>query len=344
MRVLTASSVISSSGKGGLEVVTLLAEVLLKQQAPSSLLALQPLRLAVLKAMARDSAVLPALYRCDSAQGRYCFQALVTSAAGDPSEECRRAARATLEAADVTADMMVPILNAATVAVMQQRQNPDSMEVVNPTPSKKRAKAVTHSKQPASSATALADSHALQFHSLEEYLASAIMVLELLQWKSRVSEPEAVLKAVQELIVQLWPLVGSISVPTEGEREEVGEEEEREVAIKQQLPSSSSIRTPYPSSLAGYTVQLALSGMEALLREHTADSAAAAAASSRASLLSSVHPALAVKAAQDAPDSALRNAALSLVSLLAGLMPQAVLEHVLQVTHPEGQYLRVRTS
>ena len=137
----------------------------------------------------------------------------------------------------------------------------------------------------------------------------------------------------------LIPGIGSIAVAHEGEGE-ADEDEDGATRL------SSTAAGEGRSSLAGYAVQLVLSGIDARLKDLSApsppsDSAAPSPVSSGnhrqlQDLLRSLRPGLVVRAAQEAPDSAVRNAALSLVSVLATLMPEAVLGHVLQVRGVPG--------
>ena len=129
--------------------------------------------------------------------------------------------------------------------------------------------------------------------------------------------PSQIIAASQDLMEALMPMVGSIAViHREDEDQDDGESQGGAVTGR--------------SSLAGYAVQLVLSGIEARLKELSSPLSEGA-ASQKLLLLRAVRPGLVVQVAQEAPDSAVRNAALSLVSELAGLMPEAVLGHVLQV-------------
>ena len=156
-------------------------------------------------------------------------------------------------------------------------------------------------------------------------LGLAVMVLELLQWKGAVSGLDRVVVAAQDLLQALMPQVGSIAVP---HREADGPDGENEEGAGREPADADAAGR---SSLAGYAAQLVLSGIEARLKEGGHVAGAAAAGGLPPALLRALRPELAVRAAQEAPDSAVRNAALSLVSVLAGLMPEAVLGYVLQV-------------
>lgn len=116
------------------------------------------------------------------------------------------------------------------------------------------------------------------------------------------------------------PCAGTIAVPHRDDDDEDGTDTWKGVNVS-------------GSSLAGYAVQLVLSGIEAKLKEHaeTLATASKTPTGRKSRLLRVLRPELAVKAAQEAPDSAVRNAALSLVSILASEMPEAVLKHVLEV-------------
>jgi len=96
------------------------------------------------------------------------------------------------------------------------------------------------------------------------------------------------------------------------------------------------------SSLAGYAAQLVLALLEAAAKRELAAGAGAAAAGGAAAaagaaaagggaVVDLVQLPLVVRVAQGAPDAAVRNGALSLLAVLAGARPEAVLEHVLEV-------------
>ena len=136
-----------------------------------------------------------------------------------------------------------------------------------------------------------------------------------------------VIAAAQDLLEALMPRVGTIAVVN---REDDAEDDK----------DSDAAHTPSEgdrSSLAGYAVQLVLSCIEARLREHNGGGAEASSGAAgktpgrKSRLVRILRPELAVRAVQEAPDSAVRNAALSLVSVLAAVMPEAVLKHVLEV-------------
>ena len=134
-----------------------------------------------------------------------------------------------------------------------------------------------------------------------------------------------VIAAAQDLLEAWMPRVGTIAVVNREDDAEEGTD-----ATAAHAPEDRS-------SLAGYAVQLVLSCIEARLREHNGGGAEASSGAAgktpgrKSRLLRILRPELAVRAVQEAPDSAVRNAALSLVSVLAAVMPEAVLKHVLEV-------------
>eukprot|EP00955_Chlamydomonas_euryale_P012379 133190-Chlamydomonas_euryale.AAC.1 len=143
------------------------------------------------------------------------------------------------------------------------------------------------------------------------------MALELLQWKSGVGNPARVVGSVQQLLFALLPLVGSIAVAADE-----ADDGEGEGAGGSAAPEGGD-STP---ALCGYAAQLCLAAVEALVREALREGGG-----ERGAVVAAVAPALAVRCAQGAPDAAVRNAALSLLSLLGGVMPRDVLDHVLEV-------------
>ena len=77
------------------------------------------------------------------------------------------------------------------------------------------------------------------------------------------------------------------------------------------------------TSTLGYALQLVLSALQKLLDSSGADGTATAAATLEVEAV--------VTAAREAPDGAVRNAALGLLTVLARAQPQRTLQHILQV-------------
>ncbi|KAL4423978.1 hypothetical protein ABPG75_001279 [Micractinium tetrahymenae] len=177
-----------------------------------------------------------------------------------------------------------------------------------------------------------------------------VAVLELLQWKENVQQLLQLVPAVQAVLSQL--LAGLA-----GSREEQGEDGE-------QAPAAE------PAAVAGmaaaeaiYVVQLCLAVLASMARSarrgapptpaqapplptpagkaqgkgrKKAAAAAPASQQQQEENLQGFDLGLAVRAAQQAPDGAVRNAALELVAELAQGMPEAALGHVLEVVAVVG--------
>ncbi|MEW5318749.1 MAG: hypothetical protein WDW38_009944 [Sanguina aurantia] len=151
-------------------------------------------------------------------------------------------------------------------------------------------------------------------------LASAVPALELLQTRAtEVSGPVLLISSLQSLLRMLLPVLGSIATSASEDPTSAADADDSSSAAadpQQQLPERSS--------LAGYAAQLVLVVLSRLAHAHVGGGVADPA-------LQQFDLSLAVKAAQEAPDSAVRNAALSLVAALATLKPDDALGHVLQV-------------
>lgn len=323
---------------GGADAARALAALL-----PALHESLLPLRRAALATLATQPSLLPALCAAAPDAQLPAFRALVASAAGDACPDCKRASRQALEAADVTADVLVPLLEAAVPASAGPAD-----AAAAPEGRKKRAK---QQQQGAGEAGAAAGAAVVVVD--EEKLATAVMALELLQWKGVSSGPERVVVAAQALLQALLPHLGSIVVSHGSEATTTDDAGDTAVAAAAEPGSGES-----QSSLAGYAAQLVMSGTDALLKAERAAGAAAAAgaekpaakgsgrgkaaakassAAAGAPIASVLRLDLVVSVAQQAPDSAVRNAALSLVATAAAIMPDAVLGHVLQVRCGTGR-------
>ena len=82
---------------------------------------------------------------------------------------------------------------------------------------------------------------------------------------------------------------------------------------------------PHRTSTLGYALQLVLSALQKLLEAANADGTVAAAPTLEVEAV--------VEAAREAPDGAVRNAALGLLTVLARAQPQRTLQHILEVRH-----------
>lgn len=152
-------------------------------------------------------------------------------------------------------------------------------------------------------------------------LPLAVLVLEMLQWKESVLSAPALVPACQALLLQLLPVLDSIAtLHNEGADDTADDAEDAQATLNQSLTAASVLSPSGKSSLAGYAAQLALMTLDGLVRQLEAGASADA-----------FELALVVRCAREAPDAAVRNAALSLLAALATRAPAAVLSHVLQV-------------
>ncbi len=163
-----------------------------------------------------------------------------------------------------------------------------------------------------------------------------------------------VVAASQQLLSALQPTIASIAVPhgADPQREEPEDDDD----VRPELTATATA-----SALAGYAAQLVLTWLAAaarrLLASPSGPPAAATAAASPAGVKGArkgggggkressgraedaagegvggvFDLALVVRVAREAPDGLARNAALGLLSLLAGLAPRQALDHALQV-------------
>lgn len=251
------------------------------------------------------------LARASSGLPRALFQSLVTCAQGDASDSCRVAARSVLEVLSVSHTVVVPLLQAAVPVAPADSPSADGAA---PTPAKKKARGRAAAAAATAPATPAASQPAVPAPGTLELAA---LVLELLQWKE-VAGLEHVAAAAQSLLAALQHSLAPIT-ESYGPEDEEGDEAA--------AAHASAAQAAGKSSLAGYTAQLILSFME------QAAKAAAAPGAGKAGkeLVAYVDLGLVVGVAQAAPDAGVRNAALSLLAVMAMAMPEAVLDHVLQV-------------
>ncbi|KAL4421861.1 hypothetical protein ABPG77_001343 [Micractinium sp. CCAP 211/92] len=172
-----------------------------------------------------------------------------------------------------------------------------------------------------------------------------IAVLELLQWKENVQELPQLVTAVQDVLSQLLAMLAASGGEQDEDGEQAGAEEPAAVAG---MAAAETV----------YVVQLCLSALAGMARSarRAAPPTPAQApplptpgakakgkgrgkqapAAQQNEGLDDFDLALAVRAARLAPDGAVRNSALELVAELALGMPEAALEHVLEVVAVVG--------
>ncbi len=259
------------------------------------------------------------------------FTSLLVRYEGDPDEGVRAAARASLDALPLHASFLTPMLN--------MHSETAAAEPPPPTPAAKKSKktdgtAAAASTAPAAPAVAL------------PALRDAVVALEFLQWRTGIDGSGLLVSSCQAVLRRLKPVMGSI-VGSLGGEAEAGPEADDAAAAAAAAPAEgeggdAAASEAAMSSLAGYACTLSLQALTMMARDEPEvvvgsgeqqqqakakkGSSAAAAAGPPAFDLE-----LAVAMAREAPDSAVRNAALGLMATLAGRAPQAALSHVLQV-------------
>lgn len=278
-----------------------------------------PLRLSALEALLQGppDALQSALQAPGPAFPCTLFQSLATCSQGDPSDLCRSAARSVLEAMHIGSAVIAPLLLAA---------KPLPAEPAAPDASQGGAKKKARGKKDSAPAVAEAAVPAPVGVPAPGTLELAVLVMELLQWKE-VDGVVEVVGAAQELLGALQHSLAPITETHGGEDEDEG--------MQAAAAGQSAAEAAGKSSLAGYAAQLILSYLEVAVRAQAASPVSATPAKPRTrsgkGLLGALKLDLVVAVAQQAPDSGVRNAALSLLAALATHMPESVLDHVLQV-------------
>ncbi|GIL74166.1 hypothetical protein Vretimale_4805 [Volvox reticuliferus] len=277
------------------EVAELLpSSAVLTQQAVS---ALASSRLAAMRQMSSELfAVLPN----DGLHIRECFAVLLSRYEGDPDEKARAAARTALETMPLSAEVLVPLLNPPAATALAA-VDPTSAADTEHGRKKKRKKL---EDAPVGNIVIGAEAAAAPFDLAA--LGDAVAVLELLQWRTGITSPYLLVNACQSLLRRLKPIMGSIASVLVADDDKAAEED-------------GAATTSGMPSLAGYASTLALQALTLLAR------ADATVGDAQFDLE------LAVLMAREAPDAAIRNAALGLLIVLANRMPEAALSHVLQV-------------
>ncbi|PNH06163.1 hypothetical protein TSOC_007476 [Tetrabaena socialis] len=314
-----ASSAAAAGHEDQLGHIAEAAELLPPPPPASSAAPAAPLALAAAAALAATrlaavASVTPELFgalppACRTV--RELFVVLLARSEGDPDDRVRAAARAALEAVPLSADLILPLLD-------PHAPPPPAAAAAAATPAKKKAK-----KSESAAATpgpAAAEAHvpaaAAAAPLLPAALRDAVVALELLQWRTGVLRPQLLVGALQALLLRLLPHVGSLADSTRADAEGGDADEDASAATAAADAAEEGGR----SSLAGYAAMLALTALTALAGPGEAEMAS-----------SPFDVELAVRAAREAPDAAVRNAALGLLAALATRAPEAALSHVLQV-------------
>lgn len=252
------------------------------------------------------------------------MQALTAASTQDADQACRDAAHAALASLPLTADTIIPLL---TISAPQEESKG--------APRRKRRAG------DAGSNSSTAAGRMAGFPSL-------IATVEVLQWKDDVIDEVQMVPQLQITLDEVLQAVAAThGTASESEGQDIAEE-----ADDEDLSATHAAQA--------YAMQLLLALLHNLARRHvhavSAEQAMAAAAptatpakggrktttaaaSKKGAIAAAGHPfdiAVAVRCAQAAPDAAVRSAALGLVGILAGAMPQAALDHVLAVVSVVG--------
>eukprot|EP00798_Chlamydomonas_sp_ICE-L_P013555 gene13555-19426_t len=271
---------------------------------------LAPLRLTAFQCLVQVPDIMTAASAGDAKSELPLTMALIASSANDDSEECRAAAREVLTAISMSAaKVVVPVLQVASAALAAGGYDTHTKEEKP----QKRKKSKASDGSVADGSKTLASGTAVSTVDLGPLLRDATLVLELMQWKKNIQGVEAVVESCQQLLSAMMHHVGSIAVVH-------GEEA--------------------PDDVDDSTAELILSVLETTALDAAAAHAEQAPPAGRVTrgqssvvspLMDLFKMELIVQVADQAPDSAVRNAALSLLAVLAGMLPDLAVEHVLKV-------------
>jgi hypothetical protein len=265
------------------------------------------------------------------AAARRAFRSLLLASAADADAAGRALARAALEALPVNASALLPLLAPPAAAAAGGGKQP-------------RAKRARGGGAGGAGPMDVDGSGGAAAGELSDLAVSA---LELLQWKDVAGAP-ALVAPLHALLAVLLPRLGSIAVPHGGPGAAGGASDGDESGGEESGADGSGDAGDGDaggSAAAGYACQLALLALRRLALTAAPAAApapaapmparkkkgAAAAAAPEAGLPEGFDVAMVLRVLAAAPDAALRNAALSLLEVLARAAPAAMLEHVLEV-------------
>eukprot|EP00775_Hariotina_reticulata_P011838 gene11838-11982_t len=278
----------------------------------AQLASIAPVRAAVLQQL--DAAVFEAL---PASQQQAAFSAVLRASATDGDSSCRAAARSALERLPVTSDMLLVLFNKVGGS------NHEQQEQQLPNKGLKRQKRVGSSQ---GKETGI-NEEAASLPVLASDLDSATAALELLLWKDDVADVQQLVQPLQRLLRLLVPLMGSIVESHQQSASEQQQDGGEATAVGAAVASASA---------AGYAASLVLLVLRQLAQEQLQQSMEGTAGRGRSqSAAAAAGPAgvdaeLVLSCASAAPDGAVRNAALQLLTVLAQVAPQDMLAHVLQ--------------
>lgn len=273
---------------------------------------------------------------------RAAFVALVAASTQDSDQGCRDAAHASLASLPLTADILIPLL---TVESTEDGAAPASSGKMTG-PARRKQRRASH--EPSSPAAAAAPTPA---GGLGAGFSSFLATLEVLQWKDDV---ENAIQLVPQLQNALEKVLDSLARHAAATKEQNnggcgdgdGQQGEQNGIVLDDDGDSSGMQ-----AAQAYAMQLTLALLHTLARHHVHPAAVSAGlleptgaaarkgkkkAGPSATSDTPFDIAVAVRCAQDAPDVAVRSAALSLVGTLAAAMPQAALGHVLTIVSVVG--------
>jgi U3 small nucleolar RNA-associated protein 10 len=292
------------------------------------------------------AAVTPATFAVlpEEAQ-RDAFVALVAASTQDSDQGCRDAAHASLASLPLTADILIPLLIVeSNEDVSTPGNNSGKMTVA----ARRKQRRTSH--EPSSPAAGATPTNA---GSLGAGFPSFLAILEVLQWKDDI---ENAISLVPQLQNALNNLLGSLARHAAATKEQNnGDDGEGQQGEQSGIVLDDDGDSRGMQAAQAYAMQLILALLHTLARHHvhpaavsagllepTATANAAAASKGKKKTRDSTTSdtpfdiSIAVRCAQDAPDVAVRSAALSLVGTLATAMPQAALGHVLTVVSVVG--------
>lgn len=266
----------------------------------------QAMPLEVLRAVGLQQVSAPLFTALPASHQPQVFKALLLAATSAVYEPSRVAAREALDALPLAPTALVPWL-ACLGGGSGAAAGPAA-------PAAKIPK--TRAKSAKQAANADAAHGAMDLGADTATVDAAVGVLEMLQWKDYIQGFGALVPALQRALRFLLPLMGSIASSYTDHDDADAEATIIGAPAAAETPAGLSQGSP----TAGYACQLIL----LCLNRITADPGSGAD-------LSVWQLDLVVQAAQEAPDGAVRNAALVLLTNLAGKLPQDTLTHVLQV-------------
>ena len=271
------------------------------------------------------------------------LRALMLASSGDADRACREAARGALERLPLGVSTLLPLIEKLSAGAAAAAGGGSggfgttgAAAADAPGSSRKESKRKRQKTGAADGggATAMDVDEQQQQEKLQlqpEDLAVATAALELLQWKEDVQQQQQLVVPLQVLLSALLPLLGSIAEVHREEVKPVGlfpgttsaadsaePAEEGDEESSAEVGGAGGVLSPPAVGYAGQLVLLVLTRLAKL--------PAAAAGGGEFDM------GLVLRCAREAPDGAVRNAALVLLGELARRSPEQMLVHVLEVS------------